>query len=47
MENPAPVSVGEIRVHLHTAVFGRQLVAEPLLPSTNTAARRLAQDGAP
>lgn len=47
MENPAPVSVGEIRAHLHTAVFGRQLVAEPLLPSTNTAARRLAQDGAP
>ncbi len=35
-----------IRRHLHTAVFGKTLIVEPLLPSTNTTARALAQDGA-
>ncbi len=36
-----------IERHLHTAVFGKALVVEPLMASTNTAARQLAADGAP
>lgn len=36
-----------IRQHLHTAIFGRDLRVAAVLPSTNTAARELAQDGAP
>ncbi len=35
-----------IRRHLHTAVFGKTLVVESLLPSTNAVARAMARDGA-
>lgn len=36
-----------IKQHLHTAVFGRELHVEAVLPSTNTTARTLATNGAP
>ncbi len=36
-----------IKQHLHTAVFGRALQVSAVLPSTNTTARALAQQGAP
>ena len=35
-----------IKRHLHTVVFGRQLQGSTVLPSTNTTARELAQQGA-
>ena len=41
------VTKAAIRQHLHTAVFGRDLQVEAVLPSTNTTARALASDGAP
>lgn len=43
----SPVTEQGIRERLHTVRFGRQLVVEPLLPSTNDVARRLAAEGAP
>lgn len=36
-----------IRAQLHTTVFGRTLIVEQLLPSTNLTARELAKNGAP
>lgn len=44
MEN---VTKAAIERHLHTTVFGRDLQVTAVLPSTNTTARALAQDGAP
>ncbi len=41
------VTPQDIQRCLHTAVFGKTLVVEPLLPSTNDTARRLACIGAP
>lgn len=43
MEN---VTEAAIRRHLRTAVFGRDLRVASVLPSTNTTARELAQNGA-
>lgn len=40
------MTAARIAAQLHTHIFGRTLVVEPLLPSTNTAARWLAQQGA-
>ncbi len=40
------MTAASIAAQLHTRIFGRTLVVEPLLPSTNTAARTLARDGA-
>ncbi len=42
-----PITADAIRAHLHTAVFGKTLVVEPQLPSTNDTARQLAAAGAP
>ena len=41
------VSAAAIRENLHTAVFGRELIAEKQLASTNTRAKELAATGAP
>ncbi len=41
------VSETGIKRHLHTAVFGRDLRVAAVLPSTNTTARKLAQQGVP
>lgn len=41
------VTEAAIRRHLRTAVFGRDLQVAEVLPSTNTTARELAQNGAP
>ena len=40
------MTAARIAAQLHTDIFGKTLVVEPLLPSTNTAARTLAQGGA-
>lgn len=40
------MTAARIAAQLHTHTFGKMLVVEPLLPSTNTAARTLAQQGA-
>ena len=44
MEN---VTAAAIERHLRTTVFGRELQVAAVLPSTNTTARELAQQGAP
>lgn len=44
MEN---VTAAAIERHLRTTVFGRELQVTAVLPSTNTTARELAQQGAP
>lgn len=44
MEN---VTEAAVKRHLHTTVFGRNLQVAAVLPSTNTTARELAQNGAP
>ncbi len=41
------LTAAAIQRHLNTRVFGRSLIVEPQLPSTNTLARTLAADGAP
>ncbi len=41
------VTEAAIRLHLRTAVFGRDLRVAAVLPSTNTTARELARQGAP
>lgn len=41
------VSEAAIRRHLSTAVFGKRMLIEPTLPSTNITARQLAISGAP
>ena len=41
------VSAAAIREHLHTAVFGREMIVEKHLDSTNTRAKALAAAGAP
>lgn len=43
----APITESAIRTHLHTARFGQELVVLPQTESTNTVARRLAEEGAP
>ncbi len=40
------MTAAHIAAQLHTQTFGRALTVEPQLPSTNTAARALAQSGA-
>ncbi len=40
------MTAADIAAQLHTRVFGKTLTVEPQLPSTNTAARTLARDGA-
>lgn len=40
------MTAARIAAQLHTHTFGRTLTVEPQLPSTNTAARALAQSGA-
>ncbi len=41
-----PITEAAIRQHLHTNKFGHTMLVEPLLASTNTTARALAQQGA-
>ena len=44
---PTSITESAIRAHLHTAVFGKTLIVEPQLPSTNDTAKELAAADAP
>lgn len=44
---PINITENTIRAHLRTATFGKTLIVEPQLPSTNDTAKVLAAQGAP